>query len=82
MVTYISLAILVTFISILIWKDATCKTIPRSTITLYPDDMNYDTALEIVKEINKLVEQLDKTGWEYSRYNMISSLRRKRDDNV
>ena len=82
MVTYISLAILVTFISILIWKDATCKTISRSTITLYPDDMNYDTALEIVKEINKLVEQLDKTGWEYSRYNMIRSLTRKRDDNV
>ena len=44
--------------------------------------MDYDTALEIVKEINKLVEQLDKTGWEYSRYNMISSLRRKRDNNV
>ena len=82
MVTYISIAILVTFISILIWKDATCKRIPRSTITLYPDDMDYDSALEIVKEINKLVEQLDKTGWEYSRYNMISSLRRKRDDNV
>ncbi len=42
--------------------------------------MDYQHAIERKKEIDKLVAELEKGGWDYTKYNMISSIRRRDDD--
>tara|TARA_Y100001938_G_scaffold151110_1_gene246146 strand:+ start:5634 stop:5876 length:243 start_codon:yes stop_codon:yes gene_type:complete len=79
MIGYISLAILFGFISILVWKDVTCTN--TKTRSYYPilSEMDYQQAIEIKKHIDKLVADLEKGGWDYTKYNMISSIRRRND---
>tara|TARA_Y100000768_G_C23822394_1_gene607235 strand:+ start:177 stop:431 length:255 start_codon:yes stop_codon:yes gene_type:complete len=80
MIGYISLAILITFISILVWNDVTCTQTKASvTTSLYPvvDKMDYQQAIELKKHIDKLVADLEKGGWTYTKYNITSAIRRR-----
>tara|TARA_R100001443_G_scaffold116685_1_gene138027 strand:+ start:2557 stop:2802 length:246 start_codon:yes stop_codon:yes gene_type:complete len=80
MVTYISIAILVAFITILIWKDVTCTRTKTRSYLPVQSNMPYQQAIERKKEIDKLVGELQEGGWDYTKYNMISSIRRRDDD--